>query len=247
MSSSTHVRLRKRQVVTRLLALGVLLLVIAAIAVSVGVPSRGELQEAFARAGWWAPALFAAMYAAATLSPLPKAIFTLAAGALFGLGEGLVVVVVGATAGAVAAFWIGRALGRDAVHQMTGRRMGRLEERLARRSLLVVLAARLVTVVPFTALNYLAGVTTLRMRDFLLGTVVGMLPATTAYVTVGAYGGDPGSWPFWAALGTLGLLTVVAAVISWWHRPHPSSAAPALRVRAVSERPTNAEDGSAPQ
>lgn len=49
-------------------------------------------------------------------------------------------------------------------------------------------------------MNYLAGVTGLRVRVFIVGTVTGIIPTTAAYVAVGAYGARPGSWPFLAAI-----------------------------------------------
>jgi uncharacterized membrane protein YdjX (TVP38/TMEM64 family) len=52
-----------------------------------------------------------------------------------------------------------------------------------------------------------AGLTAVRLRDFIAGTAVGMLPTTTAYVTIGAYGWQPGAWPLWVALATLVVFT----------------------------------------
>ena len=204
----------RRAAVLRLLTL--LLLVGAALLLAhfIGVPSPAELRARFAGLGWWAGVAYAAVYAVATLSPLPKSVFTLAAGAVFGLAQGLVVVVVGACTGAVLAFYLARAVGRDGLHRLTGIRGHRLDEQLARRGFLTVLVARLVPVVPFTLVNYFAGVTALRMPVFLAATALGMLPATTAYVALGAYGSDPGSWPFWAALTALAVLTAGGGLVA---------------------------------
>lgn len=169
--------------------LGLLLVFIAAttvLAVTVGLPTPAELQAAFARLGAWAVVVFLRGYAVAPLSPLPKSLFTLAAGALFGVPVGLLVVLAGATGGAVVAFHLARGRGREGVHRFTGDRFDRLEERLDRHGFLTVLVARLVPVVPFTAVNYLAGLTAMSVRVFVLGTVVGMTPASTMYVVLGA-------------------------------------------------------------
>lgn len=208
----------RRAAALRLIGLLVLICAALLLAHLIGVPSPAELRTRFAGSGWWAGALYAAVYAAATLSPLPKSVFTLAAGAVFGLAQGLLVVVVGACAGAVLAFYLARAVGRDGLHRLTGVRTHRLDEQLARRGFLTVLVARLIPVVPFTIVNYLAGVTTLRMPVFLAATALGMLPATTAYVALGAYGSAPGSWPFWAALTALGVLTAGGGVVAVVHR-----------------------------
>ena len=208
----------RRAAVLRLIVLLVLIGAALVLAHLIGVPGPAELQTRFAGLGWWAGALYAAVYAAATLSPLPKSVFTLAAGAVFGLAQGLVVVVVGACAGAVVAFYLARALGRDGLYRLTGVRTHRLDAQLARRGFLTVLVARLIPVVPFTIVNYLAGVTALRMPVFLAATALGMLPATTAYVALGAYGSEPGSWPFWAALTALAALTAGGGVMALVHR-----------------------------
>ena len=185
-----------------------LVALLVAAAVLVGVPDQQRLRDDVAALGWWAPVAFSALYAVVSLSPLPKTVFTLAAGALFGLAGGVAVVMTGAMLGAVAAFHLGRLLGRDTVRWLTAGRLDRLDTRLSEHGLRTIVLARLIPVVPFTAVNYLAGLTAVRLRRFVAGTVVGIVPATTAYVTVGAYGWQPGHWPMWAALGTLLVLTV---------------------------------------
>lgn len=202
----------RRAAVLRLVALVVLVAAALALAQLIGIPSIDGLRARFEPWGWWGAAAYAGLYAVATLSPLPKAVFSLGAGALFGLVPGVGVVVVGACAGAVLAFCLARALGREGVHRLTGLRGDRLDARLARRGFLTVLVLRLVPVVPFTVVNYLAGVTSLRVSVFLSATVLGILPTTTAYVALGAYGSQPGSWPFWTALTSVVVLTAGGGV-----------------------------------
>ena len=78
------------------------------------------------------------------------------------------------------------------------------------RPFLGILIARLIPVIPFTLLNYAAGLSSVRFLPFLGATVIGMLPGTASYVAVGAYGIQPHSWEFALALLVLlvvGLLT----------------------------------------
>jgi len=194
---------------------GVVLLVAAMviISVAVGVPGANRLRSDFAQFGIWAGVLYAGLYAAISLAPLPAAVFTLAAGALFGVAEGLVVVEVGATVGAVIGFWLARVLGRGFVARVSGASIERLDERFARRGVLAVLAVRLLPVLPFAAVNYVSGLTSIRFRDYLAGTTVGIVPAAAAYVVLGAYGSTPGSVPFLVALAAL-LVLVVTGLVS---------------------------------
>lgn len=198
-----------RRSLWRLVALVVLAAAGAAVAVAVGVPSLAHVRGQVAGWGSWAGVVFAAVYGVATLSPLPKSVFTLAAGAVFGLAEGLAVVLVGACVGAVAAFYLARIVGADAVHRLTGLRADRVDDLLARRGLWAIVVARLIPVVPFTAVNYLAGLTAMSARGFIGGTALGILPATTAYVALGAYGSRPGWWPFWSASAALVAVSLI--------------------------------------
>lgn len=188
------------------------------VAVTVGLPSVTQLREGFAGLGPWAAVVFVLGYAVATLAPIPKSLFTLAAGAVFGVAVGVLIVMAGATLGALAAFYLARLLGREGVHRLTGVRADRFDARLERHGMLTVLVARLVPVVPFTAVNYLAGLTGLGVRVFVVGTVLGMLPATATYVVLGAYGSQPGSLPFQIALASLIALTVAAGIGGIWRR-----------------------------
>ena len=175
--------------------------------------------------GPWAPLLFAVAYAAATLAPVPKNVLSAAAGVLFGFALGALVVWCAALAGAAAAFWLGRALGREAVQRLARGHLRRVDALLARHGRVAVLVLRLVPVVPFTALNYGSGLSGLRFRDYLLATGAGIVPGTLAYVALGAFGTDPTSPAFLVAVATLLLLTVVGAVLA--HR----------RRRGLGERP----------
>lgn len=198
----------------RLIGLAVLVVAAVLLAVFVNVPSVTALRREYAGTGLFGALGFALVYAALSLLPLPATVFTLAAGAVFGLARGLPIVVLGATVGATVAFYLGRLLGRDAVQHFTGARLQTLDRYLTRRGFWAVLAARLVPIVPFTALNYLSGLTALRASSYLLATVIGILPGTTAYVAVGAYGNQPGSLPFLAAVGALVVLTGVGVVVT---------------------------------
>lgn len=168
-------------------ALGVVLVALGVwLVVAVGVPDLSSVRAEVDVLGFWAGPFFAGLYALITPTPLPKTVLTLAAGAVFGVGYGLVVVLVGATAGAVFAFYLARMLGRDVVLRYFRTAAHRVYAQARRYGVWAVLVLRLVPVVPFTALNWVAGVTAVRIRDFVLATPVGMLPTTAATIAVGA-------------------------------------------------------------
>ena len=210
----THERVApaaSRSAAVRLALLGVLLVVLVAAAVVVGVPDADALREDVAALGPLAPVAFVPLYAAVTLLPLPKNVLSAVAGLLFGLVGGVLLVLPGALLGALAAFGLGRWLGRDAVERFTGTRVARVDALLARRGLVAILVSRLVPVLPFTGINYAAGLTAIRLRDFVIGTAIGMVPGTVAYVALGAYGTSPTSWPFVTAVVALLVLSLGGA------------------------------------
>lgn len=198
-----------------LLRTGVLILILGAAitaALVVGLPDVASLRANIAAAGPAAPAVFVLVYAVVTLAPVPKNVLSAVAGLLFGLVAGIALVFVAAMLGALMAFWLGRILGRGAVERFTGARVARVDELLSRRGVMAVIGVRLIPVVPFTLINYTAGLTGVRLRDYTVGTAVGILPGTVAYVTLGTYGSEPVSWPFAVSAAALGLLTAAGLV-----------------------------------
>jgi len=131
---------------------------------------------------------FIALYVVAAVCLLPGIILTVAAGVLFGLGLGTVVVSVGSVLGATAAFALGRTLARDWVQRRIEGwpKMRALDRALGARGFWVVLLTRLSPLFPFNLLNYAYGVTAVRARDFIVASWIGMLPATVVYVYAGS-------------------------------------------------------------
>ncbi|MGE3286938.1 MAG: TVP38/TMEM64 family protein [Pseudonocardia sp.] len=186
------------------------------------LPRLDDVRAWVVDAGWAGPVVFALLFATLSLTPTPASLLTVAAGVLFGLSLGIATVLAGALVGASAGFAAGRVLGRGTVLRFAGARMARLDQFLQRRGVLAVAATRLVPLVPFTTLNLACGLTALRFREYLLGTALGILPSVVAFVTIGAYGSDPGSAPFLVAVGGIVVLAVGAAVAA--RRRHRAAA-----------------------
>lgn len=191
-----------------------LLVTAVLVAVFVGLPDVGRLRDDIGATGPMAPVLFVLVFAALTLAPLPKNVLATAAGLLFGLVMGIAIVLVGAMLGAMTAFILGRMLGRDAVERVTGVTVARIDTFLRHNGLLTIIVARLAPVVPFTAINYAAGLTAVSTRDYVVGTMIGIIPGTIAYVALGTYGTSPGSWPFIAAVIALVALTLLGVALT---------------------------------
>ena len=194
-------------------ALGALLIGLAVLAVVLGTPDVEAMRAEVDEAGAWGPVVFLALYLGLSLIPCPKALLTAAGGALFGLVPGAALALLAALVGAVISFGIGRLLGREAVDRLTRGRLAEIDDLLRDHGFTAVVIVRLVPLVPYIAINYAAGLTGIRLRDYVLGSALGMVPGSLAYAALGAYGTEP--WGL-AAAGSALLLLVVGGL--WWGR-----------------------------
>ncbi|MCS6925659.1 MAG: TVP38/TMEM64 family protein [Candidatus Binatia bacterium] len=139
----------------------------------------------------WGPVLFIIGYAVAVVAFVPGSLLTLAAGAIFGLAEGVVYVFIAAVLGSSAAFLVSRHLARAAIERtLAGNvRFMAIERAVSVQGRKIVFLLRLSPVFPFTLLNYALGLTSVRFRDYLVASV-GMLPGTFLYVYAGKLVGD---------------------------------------------------------
>jgi len=127
------------------------------------------------------------VYTLQTALSLPgAAILTLAGGAIFGALMGTIWVNIGATSGAVLAFWLARTLLRDWVVNKFGSKMESLDKGLKENALSYLLFLRLVPLFPFFLVNLACGITGLQLRTYILGTMVGILPGSFVYANAGA-------------------------------------------------------------
>jgi uncharacterized membrane protein YdjX (TVP38/TMEM64 family) len=171
-----------------LLAVGVLALLVVGRQAADQLPRFAQWVDGL---GAWGPAVFAAGYAVAVVAFVPGSVLTLAAGAIFGLVEGTLVVLCGATLGATAAFAVARYAARAVVaRRIEGdRRFAAIDRAIEREGRRIVFLLRLSPIFPFNLLNYALGLTRVRLVDYVLASV-GMLPGTLVYVYSGKLAGE---------------------------------------------------------
>jgi uncharacterized membrane protein YdjX (TVP38/TMEM64 family) len=191
-----------------------------------GLDTRTAVESALAWVtglGPWGPAMFVLLYVVVTVLMLPAVALTLGAGALFGVVWAFVLVALGATLGAVAAFLVGRYLARDMVSRRIAASapLGAIDEAVAREGWKIVALTRLSPAFPFVLLNYAFGLTRVSLRHYVPATLVGMMPGIALYAYLGSLAGDvaaaaaggrartPGEW----ALYGLGFLATVAVTV----------------------------------
>jgi pyruvate/2-oxoglutarate dehydrogenase complex dihydrolipoamide dehydrogenase (E3) component/uncharacterized membrane protein YdjX (TVP38/TMEM64 family) len=188
--------------------------------------SRDTLQAQVQAQPLTAAAIFFAGYVVATALSIPGAlVLTLAAGALFGLAWGLVLVSFASSLGALLAFLVARHLLRDWVQARFGKVLDPINEGIRKDGTFYLLTLRLVPVFPFWLINLLMGLTPISAGRFYVVSQVGMLAGTAVYVNAGtqlAAIQSPGDILSPGLLGSfvlLGLFPLLArACVGWLQR-----------------------------
>lgn len=205
----------------------VLTLAIAALALAaviLGGRQAGQYLPQFAAwvesLGWLGPLVFILGYAVATVAFIPGSLLTLAAGAIFGLVQGTLYTLVGATLGASAAFLVARYGARGWIERRIAgnARFAAIDRAVGKEGFKIVALLRLSPVFPFNLLNYSLGLTRVRFLDYLLASVA-MLPGSLLYVYYGKAAGSLAAVAggvkaergpeYWLTLG-LGLVATIA-------------------------------------
>jgi uncharacterized membrane protein YdjX (TVP38/TMEM64 family)/rhodanese-related sulfurtransferase len=193
----------------------VLLLVVAAAwaAMHRDQISLAALDAGLSKLGLWAPIGYIAVYAIAAVVFLPGSIFSLAGGALFGPYWGTLWNLLGATLGAALSFLAARYIVGDWVERKAGGLLKRLIDGVDEEGWRFVAFVRLVPLFPFNLANYALGLTRISFVQYLLATLICMVPGAIAYTWLGYAGrgaltGDADTVRY--GLLALGLVAVIA-------------------------------------
>lgn len=131
-------------------------------------------------------ALFFLIYVAATAASLPgAAVLTLAAGALFGVVTGTIIVSFASTIGATLAFLASRTVLRDTIERRFGDRLAVVNSGLERDGPFYLFTLRMIPVFPFFIVNLVMGLTRIRTWTYAWVSQVGMFFGTVVYVNAG--------------------------------------------------------------
>ena len=143
-----------------------------------------------------APIVVLVAYVVAGLLVVPLTVMIVATGIVFGPLLGAIYAFVGALLSAALTFWIGARIGRHAVRKLAGSRLNRITRRLAKKGTIAIAIVRLLPIAPFSVVNAVAGASHIRMREFMLGSALGLFPGIVATVVfvdrVTAVVTDPG-------------------------------------------------------
>jgi len=195
-----------------------------AVAAAVWSPGLLSTLRGARQLGAAAPVIFILVHVIGVVAFVPATVFAVAAGALFGFVRGVVYSLVGGCLGALGAFVIGRYAVRRlfAERFAASRALSSIDRAVAEDAVRILVLLRLSPIMPFNVLNYVLGASSIRLRDFLVGSI-GMVPGTMAAAYAGQVAGDAlaatgtaqaGLSPsYFVTLGVGVLATILAAVV----------------------------------
>jgi phospholipase D1/2 len=115
-------------------------------------------------------------YVIGSLLLVPITVIILVTAIIFGPILGSLYSVLGSLAGAVATYAIGRLLGQDFVRKLAGAKWRRLEKKIEQTGIVAVATLRLLPIAPFTVVNVISGAFKVPLRDYILGSLLGLVP-----------------------------------------------------------------------
>jgi uncharacterized membrane protein YdjX (TVP38/TMEM64 family) len=161
---------------------------------------------------------FVLVYILACILLIPGSPLTIGAGATFGFWNGLILVSIGSTLGAAAAFLISRYLARGFIERKLKKnhKFSAMDMAITSEGWKIVFWARLSPIIPFFLLNYALGLTKIRLHSYIISSWAGMIPGTVLYTYVGSIGKTilkkENSAADWLILG-IGLIATVSVTI----------------------------------
>ncbi len=172
---------------------GLVLLMIAAFVLSSRYPVIDWLaagQKSIERLGFWSGLVYPFAYAICNVLLLPGGVLSVGAGFFFGLWWGFAIVLAGNLLGATIAFFLARQIGRKRIEKLLARslRWQVLDRALQRHGWKIIVLSQLNPLAPSSLLNYLYGLTGMKLRKCLPWIAAGQIPGLFLYVFIGTLG-----------------------------------------------------------
>ena len=142
---------------------------------------KDRLRKAVENAGYWGVALYVAIFAIGELLHVPGMVFVAAGVFAYGKWVGGALAIAGALFSVTVSFWVVRIVGGQALKQVRWKRMRQLLDKLDEKPIRVVAMLRILFWLA-PAVNYALAMSSVRFRDFLIGTVLGLPPILIAAI-----------------------------------------------------------------
>lgn len=166
--------------------------------------------------GIWAPIVFITLYALrGAILVIPVGVMSLAGGLAFGKWYGTLYILIGATLGASLSFFMARYFGRNFIESFGWLHKGRIkafDDRIEKNGFRMMLFMRLIPLFQYDAVNFGAGLSKIKFRDFLLATFIGMAPGGFINAVLGSSLENIISLQFFIALSIFILLMFIPSI-----------------------------------
>ena len=134
------------------------------------------------------PLLFVMMIIQALAIPIPSELVLIAGGLAFGVVFGWLVGALGSIVAALLSFYISRKGGRSLAIRLVGEKGIKFADNWFNRwGAWAILLGRFAPFIPFDAISYSAGLTTMKLKNFIIPTIIGTLPRALFYVSLGGF------------------------------------------------------------
>jgi uncharacterized membrane protein YdjX (TVP38/TMEM64 family) len=181
--------------------------------------SPEDLRLWLSSGGVWTPLIYIAIYVLATVLILPSTALNLTGGAIFGPWLGTLWTSVAAIIAAVVSFSFTRTVGREMVAARLAGKFQEMDDRLQQGGLFYMFALRLLPIIPYGLVNFAAGLTSIKFRDYFLGTVLGTIPGILPFVLLGSFGLKAlQTGEIFPLLVALSLIALLVAGATWYRR-----------------------------
>lgn len=163
--------------------------------------------------GLWAPLVYIIAYTIRPLIFFPASVLSIAGGLAFGAWMGTLYTIIGATLGAALSFVVAKTVGKSLVKKQWTGNAAKIQTQMEQNGFLYVLLFRLIPVINFDLVSYLAAIAKVRFVPFALATLIGIIPGTFAYNFLGSSFVSGNPQIIAAAVAVFIVLTVVPILI----------------------------------
>lgn len=173
--------------------------------------------------GLWAPVVYIIVYTIRPLIFFPASVLSIAGGLAFGAWMGTLYTIMGATLGAMLSFLVAKSAGKRIVTKEWTGNAAKFQSQMEQNGFLYVLLFRLIPVINFDLISYMAAIAKVRFASFALATLIGIIPGTFAYNFLGSSFVSGNPKVIAAAIAVFIILTVVPILIrNRWNRKNGS-------------------------
>jgi len=205
-----------------------------------------QLQTLLQQAGIWTPIIYITLYTVGTILILPSTPLNLSGGAIFGIWWGTLWTSLAAIVAAVVAFAFTRTVGRDLVASKLAGRWEAIDAEMRQGGLFYMFAIRLLPIIPYGLVNFAAGLTSIRFRDYFVGTILGTVPGILPFVMMGSGLQALRSGNILPLMCALALMGMLVGGATWYRRrrqfPQKAVAKEGRRQEAEGRRKRREEE-----